>query len=423
MLTLTKTGGTDANWTAVLKAITYYDSSDAPAASSRTINVTATDNGSSSSLTSTATVSVSTVNDAPSGSVTISGDAVQGETLSASNNLVDADGLGTITYQWLRGGVAIDGATGSSYALTEADVGAAITVVASYSDGHGTAEAVASVATGAIAEGVLVVGTEGDDVLNGTTGNDELQGGGGDDILVAGAGNDILDGGEGNDLLQGGTGADQMSGGIGNDDYYVDDAADVVLENAGEGADRILSSIDYVLAAGVSIERLQTHDGILGSASISLSGNELAQRIAGNSGTNSLSGGGGDDILVAGAGNDILDGGEGNDLLQGGTGADIFLFGDALDAGIDRLIDFNVNEDMIHLEQSAFAGLDGAGLLPESAFHTGSSAQDADDRIVYDPSTGNIYFDADGNGYQTQILIAAVALQTALTSDCFYIVG
>ena len=36
--------------------------------------------------------------------VTISGTAEVGQTLSVSNNLADADGLGTITYQWYRDG-------------------------------------------------------------------------------------------------------------------------------------------------------------------------------------------------------------------------------------------------------------------------------------------------------------------------------
>jgi len=41
------------------------------------------------------------------GSVTITGTPVVGQTLTASNNLADADGLGTITYQWYRGGIPI----------------------------------------------------------------------------------------------------------------------------------------------------------------------------------------------------------------------------------------------------------------------------------------------------------------------------
>ena len=43
----------------------------------------------------------------PTGSVTITGNAEVGQTLTASNNLADADGLGTITYQWYRDGQPI----------------------------------------------------------------------------------------------------------------------------------------------------------------------------------------------------------------------------------------------------------------------------------------------------------------------------
>ena len=64
------------------------------------------------------------VNDAPTGSVTITGTATEDQTLTASNTLADADGLGTISYQWQRDGVDIAGATGTTYTLGDADVGA-----------------------------------------------------------------------------------------------------------------------------------------------------------------------------------------------------------------------------------------------------------------------------------------------------------
>ena len=70
--------------------------------------------------------------------------ATEGHVLTASNNLADADGLGTISYEWNRGGAAINGATASTYTLTHDDVGSAITVMASYIDGEGTAESVTS---------------------------------------------------------------------------------------------------------------------------------------------------------------------------------------------------------------------------------------------------------------------------------------
>ncbi|MCE9688275.1 Ig-like domain-containing protein, partial [Shewanella sp. AS16] len=114
------------------------------------ISVTAsyTDNqGTAESVTSSSTAAVANVNDAPTGSVTISGSPIRAQTLTAANTLGDADGLGAIGYQWLRNGAAIVGATGSTYVLVTADIGTAISVVASYTDGHGTAENVTSGST------------------------------------------------------------------------------------------------------------------------------------------------------------------------------------------------------------------------------------------------------------------------------------
>ncbi|MEQ8525227.1 BspA family leucine-rich repeat surface protein [Gracilimonas sp.] len=103
--------------------------------------------GTAESVTSAETSSVANVNDAPTGSVTISGIAQEDETLTASNTLADADGLGTISYQWQRDGIDISGATNSTYTLTLADVGSVITVIASYTDGEGTSESVTSAGT------------------------------------------------------------------------------------------------------------------------------------------------------------------------------------------------------------------------------------------------------------------------------------
>src|SRR5204863_41184 len=89
---------------------------------------------------------VTNVKEAPTGTVTISGTASKGQVLTASNTLADADGLGAISYQWQRDGANVAGATGASYTLGNADVGHTIDVVATYTDGHGTAESKASAA-------------------------------------------------------------------------------------------------------------------------------------------------------------------------------------------------------------------------------------------------------------------------------------
>lgn len=91
------------------------------------------------------------LNYSPEGSVTITGTPQQGQVLTAAHTLADADGLGSITYQWMANASAISGATADTFKLTQAKVGKTITVSASYTDGFGTSESVSSAATTAVA--------------------------------------------------------------------------------------------------------------------------------------------------------------------------------------------------------------------------------------------------------------------------------
>ena len=106
-------------------------------------------------------------------------------------------------------------------------------------------------------------------------------------------------GNTGNNLLNGEAGADAMYGGAGNDVYFVDDAGDVVIENANEGNDTVYASIDYGLTANVDNLILQ------GSANLQAYGNNGVNALFGNSGNNILNGEGGADHMFGGAGNDV----------------------------------------------------------------------------------------------------------------------
>ena len=97
------------------------------------------------------TITVSNTNDSPTGSVTISGTATEDETLTANTGtLGDDDGLGVLSYQWLRSGVVIASATESSYNATAVDIGSTLSVTVTYTDQQGTAESVSSAAFGPI---------------------------------------------------------------------------------------------------------------------------------------------------------------------------------------------------------------------------------------------------------------------------------
>ena len=99
---------------------------------------------------STLGITLSAVNDSPTGSVTISGLAKQGQTLTASNTLADADLMGTVGYVWKADGQTISGASSATFKLGRAQIGKAISVEASYTDAAGTAESKASSSTDAV---------------------------------------------------------------------------------------------------------------------------------------------------------------------------------------------------------------------------------------------------------------------------------
>jgi hypothetical protein len=172
-----------------------------------------------------------------------------------------------------------------------------------------------------------VIGTDSPDKIAGNNANNYLRGLGGDDLLSGLLGNDTLIGEAGADTLDGGAGADIMKGGEDDDTYFVDDAADQVIEtgmggiDAG-GIDNVLSQVTWTLTSYLE------HLTLRGNNDIDGTGNSAANKLVGNNGNNDLMGGGGDDTVLGGAGNDGLFGEDGNDVLSGGAGADS-LFGGA----------------------------------------------------------------------------------------------
>ena len=288
--------------------------------------------GHAESVSGNAAGTVANVNDLPTGALTISGNAVQGSTLSANNTLTDADGLGTLSYQWQAAGQGIPGATADSYVLQLADVGKTVSVSAGYVDGAGTSESVASAASAVVAG--LATGTPGNDTFIGGAGNDNFDGAEGDDIFIGGPGSDTLTGGNGNDTVdysasgdsvivslataapqaisatQGTdtlTGIENLIGTAFNDSFTGDAASNTLTGNAGNDT----------MTGGFGFDTL-----IGGGGNDSLSG--AAQG-------DSISGGNGDDFLGGGKGLDILDGGEGNDTLVGGLGSDTLIGGNGVD--------------------------------------------------------------------------------------------
>ena len=246
-----------------------------------------------------------------------------GSALNGTGNTLNNVITGTAANNTLDGGAGVDSLIGGvgndSYVVdNSADV---VTELAD--EGTDTVLASASFTLSDNVENLTLTGTAS---INGT-GNAQdnvIVGNSGNNSLYGLAGNDSLTGSGGNDLLDGGSGADTMAGGIGDDTYVVDDVADVVAENAGEGTDTVQVSFDYTLAD--TLENLT----LTGTAEVG-AGNTAANVLTGNAADNALYGLAGNDSLIGNAGNDLLDGGTGADQMAGGTDDDTYLVDNAGD--------------------------------------------------------------------------------------------
>ena len=233
-------------------------------------------------------------NNAPSGNVSITGSAKVDQTLSVKITLTDADGLGAISYQWLADGVNINGATTSSFRLSQAQVGKAISVKASYVDLLGTAESMTSNVlhvvnynTGA-AENTTTVTT-----LNAT------------DVLLSTAPKFTL------------TGLDASL-------FKISNKGVLTFATAKDYEQPVDANKDGVYEVSVTMTNTKTHYTVTKDLTV---GVEFVP----------INGTAGSDNLKGTAGFDTLDGKAGDDKLTGGTGLDTFL----VTSGHDTILDFN----------------------------------------------------------------------------------
>ena len=267
------------------------------------------------------------------------------------------------------------------------------------------------------------IGGSGNDLIKGNSLSNHLRGKLANDTLVGNAGNDVLNGGWGDDILK---------GGVGNDIYIVNTIGDKITEYSNKGIDLVKSSANYTLAANV--EKLT----LTGKQAINATGNELTNVLTGNSAKNTLNGKAGNDTLIGNAGNDILKGGWGNDILKGNAGNDILIGAKGSDTltggwgndifkliseiGTDKITDFSVSDDTIQLENSVFNKLGLNGTLASGKFKVGAKASDANDYLIYNNNTGDLFYDADGSGSGAAIKLAIIGAGLNLSHDDFMVV-
>ncbi|MGZ8236338.1 MAG: hypothetical protein ACXWTY_00510, partial [Methylobacter sp.] len=153
-----------------------------------------------------------------------------------------------------------------------------------------------------------------------------------------------------------------------------------------------------------------------------LTGTATINKFNGLAGDDIIIGLGGADTLKGGADNDTLNGGKGNDTLTGGTGFDLFRFNTAPIANIDKITDFKVVDDTIQLENAVFTKLITTGVLDAANFAKAAAAIDGNDYVIYNPASGALLYDADGNGAGAAVQIATLGVNLLLTNADFAII-
>lgn len=167
----------------------------------------------------------------------------------------------------------------------------------------------------------IIIGSAGRNQILAQDGDDEVHTVGGNDVVWGEGGDDLLIGSSDGETFYGGAGADDIRGGGGNDWSRYNDAPSGVAVSlltgtgtAGEAAGDVLTDIEFLWGS--------EHDDLL----------------EGDHGVNQIRGGAGDDLIT---------GHGANDILEGFGGIDTFVFN--LDDGIDRINNFEIGVDLIHV--------------------------------------------------------------------------
>lgn len=183
-------------------------------------------------------------------------------------------------------------------------------------------------------------------------------------------------------------------------------AANTISGNSGDNELRAFANDDTLSGSGGN-DRLYGGSGY--------------DRLQGGPGADWLRGGQNNDTLIGGNSDDTLNGGTGNDTLVGGSGADIFVFSRRpCTDHADTSRDFSHAEDSIHLALEQFGELGGIGALGAAAFALSTDAPTAEHRIIYDQSSGALYYDADGSGARTAKLFASVGAGLEIDATDFF---
>ncbi|WP_445322692.1 hypothetical protein [Pseudoduganella rhizocola] len=230
---------------------------------------------------------------------------------------------------------------------------------------------------------------------------------------ITSLGNDNLTGTSGNDTMNGLAGADTMSGGAGDDTYTVENTGDTVIEEGGEGTDKV--NVAYTAANQTfSLSANVEHATVTGTVATHLVGNALDNILTGNAAANKLTGDAGDDTLDGGKGNDTLTGGTGDDLYYVDAASDVAieLDGEGSDTVLSTAASYTLSANVEVLRYTGTAAFTGKGNASDNAITGGNGADKLFGEAGNDTLAGGAGNDALTGGTGADVFVLSGGLDT-----------
>ncbi|MEI6638693.1 MAG: M10 family metallopeptidase C-terminal domain-containing protein [Chlorobium sp.] len=240
------------------------------------------------------------------------------------------------------------------------------------------------------------------------------------EAAVGGKGADTIIGNGVNNIITGGVGADQLDGGNGADLYMIYAAAEhpageIIADTGTPGVDEVRfasTKAKETLTLSAGDTGIETVVIGTGTGTTAITSGKTALNINASGVLNGLN-------IIGNAGTNTLTGTAYADTVTGGAGADLFVFNTlpASPANSDIITDFQPGVDHLQFSKAVFTAFTSTVGKAFSATEFWSGAgviagHDTSDRILYNTATGNLYYDADGNGAGSAVLVALVGVTT-----------
>jgi Ca2+-binding RTX toxin-like protein len=200
-----------------------------------------------------------------------------------------------------------------------------------------------------------------------------------------------------------------------------------IQDSVGGASEKMSLGISALTGTGITMAGTSGNDTL----DLSAQSGYLGSQIWGQGGVDTLLGGAAGDTIYGGAGADVIKAGAGQDSIYGGAGSDDIHFLTQANFGAneaaakhDWIYAFTSGADEIKISGANFTGVAESDTITRTTSTTGNAdlvvanygtvaAGHANQRFMYDLTTGGLYYDGDGSGSTNTPILLALMLNAA----------